>query len=211
MQTNYDPYILGIQSLDNLPCVKWMNFDPLNINGHSIKDISDDIQRMVNTERNKWGFYLNKAALYLTTAIAVGLLIGVIVELGLAWAAVVSINYIIDHAALACIFGALRGIFYIKHRANIIETRTKVKLDTINKWGTERLLFKDWFGNIPKNAGELTKIVKRCNQLLINPEDGMQKETIKASLDKIKSLARIINGNLFKELPELSRDILLYD
>lgn len=212
MQTNLDLYILGEQSIDNLSSMQWANLDLESINGRKVKDISDDIQSLLNKERSKWGPFLDKAIYYATTTVAAGLAVAVIVELGLAWAGLVSITLISNNSVFMCmiISSGLSGLFYLRHQTNIINTRTKVHLETIGKWPSERQVLQNWTAKISNNQKTLKQLYERA-KILLNSSGEDQKNIIETSIRKIelangKVVAKI---ELLNRLPALSRYILL--
>lgn len=210
--TVFDTFILGDQSINKMPLMKWANVDLKNLNGHNIKDISNEIQKMIHTERSKWGHFLRKTAYYATTALAVLLLLGE--GLAITTGRHIAANYIsFDNRGIILIaFSSLSGLFYTLYEINKINTREKVQLEAIKKWRGEMSLTKEWVNDFKEcdNLTQLSHLSKRAKDLLNSATEG-QKEKITASISKIEAAERIVFNNtyLIKNMSPVSRYIII--
>jgi len=210
----YDTYIFGKIAIEELPCIVWASYDLSNINGHSIEDISKDIQDMLVVDQNKLRPYLIKKAYYATTAVAVGIAICAIAEFGLTWAGLISIKFATTNNAYICFvitnFLALR-LFSFIHQIDTIDTRTRVHIESIKKYGEEQIIFQGWYSEKSFRVQQLSTLHKRCQVLLNSSKDEQKIKKIGVSLEKIEKAQIEITTKLetINKLPPISRYIFL--
>lgn len=215
MQASFDPYILGNKPIEDLPFIKWARFDLSNINGHSVTYISNDIQRMLNTEQNQLGPFLKKAAFYTSTAVVAGLLTSVIVKFGLAWAGFISTKYITTSIHASTYFQvsvALSGLFLMLHEHENANIKAKVSIAAIRQWETQRASLHRWFSKGLSYTENVIPMNLRCQELLNSARgDESRKAIIEASMRALAIAQREATDKLrlVRQLPAFSRSILL--
>lgn len=210
VSNEYDQYIIGDQSIEDAPCVKWARFDFSNINGHTFKDISDDIQNKLKTEQSKWKPLLAKGAFYLTTAVAVVCMLAAAVEIGGDWPTALSTVKLNSPFTYFIIFSGLSGLFQMFHNNYSIEARTNVKLAYLNLYFNERTLLQTWYKERRDNFEILQAIVKRHAELK-SENDEQNKTKINVVSAKLKGvLSNVLNNmNAINALPNDIGFILL--
>jgi hypothetical protein len=204
-----DHYITGSRSIEELPVMRWANQDFKNLNGRHITDISKEINSLLNKERN-WKFQAKKALCYISGTVAVALLIRTIVDL--VTAAYTKSFLILENrhimngttTSLFCLFDRI-------YHTTFIDTRTKIRLQVIEKWSAEKIILKTWTATaFDDRILELTGLSQRAYTLLTSTEDKESKLKINLALEKIKIAFDNVQANLdlIENLPISSRDLL---
>lgn len=212
VSNDYDQYITGDQSIEDTSFIKWARFDVSNINGRNIKDISEDIQNMLKTERSKWKPYLAKGAFYLVTAVAVVCLLAAALEIGGDWPTALSNVKLNSTFTFFIIFSGLSGLFQMYHNMYSNETRTKVKLDYHNAYFQEKTSLQTWYKERRDNFEVLKAIRNRCNELIKSENDEQQAKIEKVLVKINEASSNILNNfNAIDALPSEVSSILLFD
>lgn len=208
---NYDPYILGEKPLNDMKLMNDLEFDFANINGRSIKNISVDIQNMIDKESNKPSHLFKKCGVYTSAVIIVVTTIIFFAKLALK---AVKIDLPFANHPIVLGLGELSVLMFMlftklvsRDEANMIK---KVANEYGLKWKNESSLLLNWISQVRTADESYKEFKKRANELLIQGSE-KQKETINASIQKMEeaNLKCIKTKNEFHEISSLHLDILL--
>lgn len=187
--------------LEKQPAMIWASQDIKTINGHSLKDISDEIEKMANAERLDWKPLLDKAALYITTAAIAALAVVVIAQTSLILAGVLTSEFVAAHFLAYCapslIF--LRIFFNMSNFFNENAIERKVRLAALEKWPNEIGIASVWVRNAGTNLNQLSEL-----------RDTARSENNLDSSEKIQSVIEcaIDKYSFLHTLPERMKNLL---
>ncbi len=187
-------------------------------NGRNIKDISDDMQKMLQDERRGWGFFLKKATYYVSAAITGALVTSIFVALGLKWASLISIKFSLKEPLANRVltslvfFGSAARLFSTLHETDMINTRRAAYIKVNDEKWKDLTQVKEWFKNSESNFKELKDIENGLRKEYLREADDANKEKINTMFSKIHDLqvSALSSFNLLSDLPEAPRSIILF-
>lgn len=207
--TRYDKYILGEKPIEAMRSAKWANYDLSNINGRTIQDISQEVEKMLKVERSKWKPYLIKGAFYNTTAVTCALALIIIVEIGLTWAGIHSIKITIDLGFLA-ISAAAQSLFSMLHEQQQIDTRTKVHLEWRKNNREIKQNLDNWYCRRETAWQALYDMCKRSDTLLQSAQEEEKLNKIRFFQQQVRGIVEAMKRkvDIISKLPATSRYII---
>ena len=196
----FDSHILGAKEMSRLPWMQAASFDLGDIRGRNIRDLSNEITKQFEAERNGGSYFLAKTFCYTMTALTVSLLAIAVFEL------IFSKSYL--PTLLRHMIIPIAGLwgwsvqFYCLHMDQIVPNKVYNNLHE-SEWVNQGKAVHAWYRNIQENQKALRTMDKRCQTLLTKPHNDNETIQIEASRQVIQQAQRRMEEALtqFRQLP----------